>query len=120
MELAFSMPGHLKIRGGERKYVLKRAFADVLPASILSRPKEGFSVPMKHWLQHELAPMMHDLLAPDRVARRDWFEPAAVQGLIEAHLNGHDNHAHVLFALMVLERWAQAFIDAPQPTPTAL
>ena len=113
MELAFSMPGTLKIRRGDRKHVLKRAFADVLPASILHRPKEGFSIPMKNWLQRELAPLMHDLLAPERVAQRDWFEPAAVTGLIEAHLAGHDNHAHVLFALMVLERWAQVFIDGP-------
>jgi asparagine synthase (glutamine-hydrolysing) len=118
MELAFSMQGDLKMRRGERKRVLKRAFADVLPPSILHRPKEGFSIPMKNWLKQDLAPMMHDLLAPERVARRDWFEPVAVTDLVQAHLAGHDNHAHVLFGLMVLERWAQAFIDAPLPAPT--
>ena len=111
MELVFSMPGHLKIRGGVRKHVLKRALDGVLPPSILRRPKEGFSIPMKNWLKGELAPVMHELLAPAQVARRAWFEPATVQTLIDAHLAGHENHAHILFSLMVLERWAQACID---------
>ena len=115
MELAFSLPGRQKIRGGERKYVLKRALADVLPASILERPKEGFSIPMKNWLKRELAPLMHDLLSPARVRRRGWVEPEVVAARIAAHTAGRENHAHLLFSLMVLERWAQAFLDPAAP-----
>ena len=112
MELAFSMPGRLKIRRGVRKYVLKRAMADTLPSSILRRSKEGFSIPMKNWLKRELAPLLHDLLSPERIARRGWVEPRAVATLIDRHVGGHENHAHVLFSLMALERWAQAHVDA--------
>ena len=111
MELAFSMPGRLKMRGRERKLVLKRALADVLPASILERSKEGFSIPMKNWLKRDLAPLMRDLLAPERLRRRGWVEPDAVAARIAAHAAGRENHAHLLFSLMVLERWAQAFLD---------
>ena len=113
MELAFSMPGSLKIRRGERKYVLKRAMVDTLPPSILRRSKEGFSIPMKNWLKQDLAPLMRDLLSPERISRRGWVDPRAVAALIDAHTAGRENHAHVLFSLMVLERWAQAFVDAP-------
>ena len=112
MELAFSMPGHLKIRRGVRKYVLKRAMVDTLPPSILRRSKEGFSIPMKNWLKRELAPLLHDLLSPKRIARRGWVEPRAVATLIDRHVGGYENHAHVLFSLMALERWAQAHLDA--------
>ena len=115
MELAFSMPGRLKMRGRERKLVLKRALADVLPASILERSKEGFSIPMKNWLKRDLAPLMRDLLAPDRLRRRGWVEPEAVAARIAAHAAGRENHAHLLFGLMVLERWAQAFLDPAAP-----
>ena len=106
MELAFSMPGHLKIRNGERKWILKQAMRDVLPESILNRPKEGFSIPMKNWLRRELQPLMRDLLAPDRVAKRGLFEPKTVSQLMDAHTAGRENHAHTLFPLMVFERWA--------------
>ena len=115
MELAFSLPGHLKIRRRERKFVLKRALADVLPGAILDRSKEGFSIPMKNWLKRELAPLMRDLLSPQRLRRRGWVEPDAVAARVAAHTAGRENHAHLLFSLMVLERWAQAFLDPGAP-----
>jgi asparagine synthase (glutamine-hydrolysing) len=110
MELAFSMPGSLKIRDGERKWVLKRAMRGVLPDRILHRKKQGFSIPLKNWLRHELQPLMRDLLSPARVSARGLFEPAAVSALIDAHVAGRENHAHTLFPLMVFERWAQAHL----------
>ena len=70
MEMAFSMPGSLKIRGGERKYVLKQAMSNLLPESVLERPKEGFSIPMKTWLKDTLAPLMEELLSERRLRDR--------------------------------------------------
>ena len=111
MELAFSMPGHLKIRDGQRKFVLKRALAGQVPDRILHRNKEGFSIPMKNWLRRELAPLMDDLLSEERLRARGLIEPAAVRRMIDAHKSGRANHAHVLFSLMVFERWAQEFLQ---------
>ena len=111
MELAFSMPGHLKIRNGERKWILKQAMKDVLPATILNRKKEGFSIPMKNWLRKELQPLMRDLLSRDRVSRRGLFDPAVVEKLMDEHAEGRENHAHTLFPLMVFERWAEEHLS---------
>jgi asparagine synthase (glutamine-hydrolysing) len=107
MELVFSMPGSLKVRGGERKYVLKQALRGVVPDSILTRRKEGFSIPMKQWLRRELQPLMRDLLSPERIGRRGLFVPAEVTRLIDSHVAGRANYAHQLFSLMVLERWIE-------------
>ncbi len=109
IELAFSMPGDLKIRSGTRKYILKQALRGAIPDRILDRSKEGFSIPMKQWLKRELKPLMDRLLAPDRVAARGLIEPAETSRLIEEHCAGCANHAHVLFSLMVFERWAEEF-----------
>lgn len=111
MELAFSMPGHMKIRRGERKWILKRAMRDLVPASILERRKEGFSIPMKNWLRGQLKPLLLELLSPERMRRRGLFEPAEIQRLVESHLAGRENHAHTLFPLMVFERWATEHLD---------
>ena len=110
MELAFSMPGHLKIRNGERKWILKQALRGVLPERILTRKKEGFSIPMKNWLRRELEPLMRSLLAPGSVTARGLFQPAEVTRLVESHVAGRENHAHTLLPLMVLERWCQAHL----------
>jgi asparagine synthase (glutamine-hydrolysing) len=110
MELAFSMPGHLKIRNGERKWILKQAMQDVLPESILNRKKEGFSIPMKNWLRRELQPLMRDLLSRERIARRGLFDADVVAQLMNEQVAGKENHAHTLFPLMVFERWADAHL----------
>ncbi|HEX6162446.1 MAG TPA: asparagine synthase-related protein, partial [Vicinamibacterales bacterium] len=115
MELAFSMPGHVKIRNGERKWILKQAMKDVLPDTILNRKKEGFSIPMKNWLRRELQPLMRDLLSRERVARRGLFEPDVVMQLMDDHTAGKENHAHTLFPLMVFERWATEHLRPASP-----
>lgn len=111
MELAFSMPGRFKIRDGERKWILKRVLEGRVPASILRRRKEGFSIPMKQWLRRELAPLMERLLARERLERRGLFNPDSVARLMAEHRAGRENHAHLLFCLMVFERWAEAVLD---------
>jgi asparagine synthase (glutamine-hydrolysing) len=111
MELAFSMPGRLKVRDGERKWVLKRVLEGRVPPAILTRRKEGFSIPMKQWLRRDLAPLMERLLSPERVERRGLFAPARVAQLVREHREGRENHAHLLFCLMVFERWAEATLE---------
>jgi len=109
MELAFSMPGRLKIKGGTRKYILKKALEGMVPPAILARPKEGFSIPMKTWLRRELTPLMERLLAPARIRAGGLLEAREVARLIGEHRAGRANHAHVLFSLMVFERWREEF-----------
>jgi len=110
IELAFRMPGHLKLRGGTRKYVLKKTMEGVLPERILHRQKEGFSIPMKNWLRRELEPLMSDLLSRERVQSRGLFEWSEVDRLRREHADGRANHAHQLFPLMVFERWAEEYL----------
>jgi asparagine synthase (glutamine-hydrolysing) len=110
VELAFRMPGSLKLRGYRRKHILKQAMADKLPSRILNRRKEGFSIPMKNWLRSELRPLMESLLSRERIEARGLFEWPAVERRMREHLAGGRNHAHQLFPLMVFERWAQEFL----------
>jgi asparagine synthase (glutamine-hydrolysing) len=109
MELAFSMPGRLKMANGQRKYILKKAMQNVLPTRILERRKEGFSIPMKNWLRGELSPLADRLLSADRLEHRGLIDPLEVARLTRAHRERRANHAHVLFSLMVFERWAEEF-----------
>jgi asparagine synthase (glutamine-hydrolysing) len=119
MELAFSMPGDFKIRPAarrgfsttvDRKWILKRAMQGVLPQRILTRKKEGFSIPMKNWLRRELQPLMRSLLSAERISARGLFEPSEVRRLMDDHVAGRENHAHTLFPLMVFERWCDAHL----------
>lgn len=118
VELALTMPASFRIHGFRRKAILKRAFADLLPPAILRRGKEGFSVPMKHWLRGALEPMMRDVLSEDRIRRDGWFRPATVDRLIREHCANKFDHAHILWTLMLLCMWRDRYLSG-RPTEPA-
>ena len=112
VELVSSLPGHLKLKGLQTKWILKKAMADLLPEEILRRGKEGFSIPIKNWLQHELKPMMLDVLSPERIQKEGLFNVAYMEKLKKEHLEGTQNHSHRLWALMVFEIWMHKYMNA--------
>jgi len=102
------VPASLKLKGGDTKWILKRAFTEQLPETIRRRGKEGFSIPMKNWLRGPLKPMLLDLLDGSRIRGRGWFDADEVGRLIDEHLAGRENHAHRLWCLMSVELSIQA------------
>jgi asparagine synthase (glutamine-hydrolysing) len=85
--------------------------ATKLPDVILNRKKEGFSIPMKHWLKNELRPMMQEVLSPARIKREGFFNPSYIESLKTEHLNGNANHSHQLWSLMVFEMWRETYLS---------
>jgi asparagine synthase (glutamine-hydrolysing) len=109
LDLAMAIPAHLKVRAGERKYILKKAFAGRLPSAILGRGKEGFSMPMKNWLNREWNGLMHELLCEENLRSDGLFEPRVVARMMAEHESHRHNHSHLLWALMVFQLWKQRF-----------
>jgi len=105
VELAFRLPDRLKLDGRRTKIALKSIAARKLPAAAVYRPKQGFSIPIKTWLQTSLKPLMTDLLSPDRLRSEGVFEPDAVATLVREQLDGRENHSHILWSLMVFQDW---------------
>ncbi len=112
VEFALNLPSELKMVRGQTKVILRRAMAERLPRDVLEKPKQGFSIPLKHWLRGPLRPLMTDLLSASNIRRRDYFKPECVEGWISDHLEGRANHSHRLWALMVLELWHQKVLEA--------
>ncbi len=54
VEYVFSLPDHYKMKGLQRKYILRSAFEDFLPSTILQRSKKGFEVPLRKWFLEDL------------------------------------------------------------------
>jgi len=107
VELAWSLPEHWKLTAATSKVILRKAMSGLLPTEVLTKPKEGFSIPMKLWLGGPLRGLMHDLLHPDRIKLRGYFDPVCTERWKSEHVSGQRNHSHRLWALMVLEMWMQ-------------
>jgi len=110
VELAASLPSSLKLRGLRGKWLLKRAFADLVPAAILHRKKKGFSLPLRRWFRGELRDPARDLLLGSSARSRGLFRVAAVEQLIDRHQAGED-HGDRLWNLLALEVWFREMVD---------
>jgi asparagine synthase (glutamine-hydrolysing) len=111
VELAFRMPDHLKVQGRRTKVGLKRVAERRLPHECVHRPKEGFSIPIKHWLRTSLRPLLTDLLSPARLRAQGIFEPDSVARLVKEHLEGGENHSHLLWSMMVFQDWSDRWLS---------
>lgn len=105
VELALGLPDDLLATWQQSKILLKAIARRHLPATVVDRPKQGFSMPMKHWLRGVLRPLLEELLAPDRLREGGLFALDGVERLRREHLAGRADHAHLLWTLMVIEDW---------------
>ena len=111
IEFAASIPAELKVRGREKKWILRQALREWLPPEILDRPKQGFTVPLKDWFRHELKDLAHDvLLDPDSLGR-GYFHPQEVRSLLARHVAGTHDESKRLWSLFMFELWHREFVD---------
>jgi asparagine synthase (glutamine-hydrolysing) len=110
VELAFQVPDRLKIRRGVSKWILKRIAERYLPVEAVYRPKEGFSVPLKHWIAGAYRGLMDELLSENRIRQEGIFEWAEVERLKREHLSGRRNHSHQLWGVMMFQAWQDRWL----------
>jgi asparagine synthase (glutamine-hydrolysing) len=111
VEFVSRIPAGLKMRGGESKYIFKRAVRGLVPDEILDRPKQGFGVPVGEWINRELRERIRDTFADPRTRTRGVFEPAYVDVLLAEHERGRRDHSYALWSLFILELWHRAYVD---------
>jgi len=112
MEFAASLPVHFKLRGREKKYLLRRAARRLVPDSLLDRPKKGFSIPLARWFRGELRSMAFDVLLSRRAAERGIMSRPRVEALLRDHCEGRYEWHVQLWTLLMLELWFREFVDA--------
>jgi asparagine synthase (glutamine-hydrolysing) len=110
VEFAFSLPGNLKVRGFETKWIFKKTMERLLPRETIYRKKEGFSIPIKHWLKEDLRDMVGTYLDGKRLEAEGVFNASRVQDMIRAHMEGRENFSHELWALLVFEIWKENYL----------
>jgi asparagine synthase (glutamine-hydrolysing) len=110
IEFAFRLPGKLKLHGLTTKWVFKKTMERLLPRENIYRSKEGFSIPIKHWLRAELKDLMQSYLSETRIREEGLFNFAPIQRMMDAHISGRENYSHQLWALLVFEIWKENYL----------
>jgi asparagine synthase (glutamine-hydrolysing) len=111
MELAARMPSKYRLKGGQTKYLIKKALEPYLPRHIIYRRKQGFPTPLAQLFKGPLKQYVRDILVSERSFDRGLFEPARIRQLVDEHAGGVSDHHKLLWRLLVLELWHRTFVD---------
>ena len=111
IEFSLTIPAAAKLEGFRLKALLKAAFADVLPPTVVNRRKQGFMIPLSRWLRTTLRDLVDDTLAPERVRARGLWRPEVVARLVREHLAGARTHGDRIWTLVILELWMREYLD---------
>lgn len=105
-----TLPSDLKVRGLKKRYLFKRAVADLLPEKILQKPKKGFGVPIAEWIRTDrrVREALLDPVLDSQSLVREYVTPAGLRSIVEKHMRGRWDYGGWLWATMMLERWMRA------------
>lgn len=104
----------IRMRNGTQKHLLKKIAAEMIPAEVLNRPKQGFAIPLKQWFRNDTNSYAHDILSSERARQRGIFQPQFLQRLLQTDGTTRlANHSEALWTLLCLELWFETYMDEP-------
>jgi asparagine synthase (glutamine-hydrolysing) len=98
-----------KIGNNTTKYALREAFKDILPASVTTRKKLGFPVPIRHWLKNEMHDWAVDIIKNSETD--EYLNKENVLKMLEDHCSGKIDYSRRIWTCLIFMIWHQVFIE---------
>jgi asparagine synthase (glutamine-hydrolysing) len=112
VEFVTSLPARWKYRDGVKKYIFKKLAERLgIPKDLLYRRKQGFALPLVHWMRRDMKHELRDILLDARSTQRGYFDAGAVRRAVEEHISGTRDHPGVLWQMLVFEMWHRNFLE---------
>lgn len=104
------LDSNFKIRGNDRKYLLKKITHKYLPEEMMDRPKMGFGVPIVDWFRAELRDYLLHYLSESRLEEGGIFNVKEVLKLRDKYLNGESDEVNKIWLLIIFEMWREKWL----------
>jgi asparagine synthase (glutamine-hydrolysing) len=112
LEWVTSLSPDWKMGKRGQKYILTKLAERVgVPRQVLHRPKQGFALPLIHWLRHDLKELVLTLLLEPRTLQRGYFNEKGVRHLLGEFFHGRTNDYLQIWRLMMFELWQRSFLE---------
>lgn len=108
-ELALTLPDNLKWKSGVTKYILRKAFENILPESVRTRRKLGFPTPVRDWFTGDRA-NLYDLILKNPYIENH-LDVSYIKNLIDDHLTKKADNSRKIYLLLMLAIWYNVFIE---------
>jgi asparagine synthase (glutamine-hydrolysing) len=109
--LAFALPTRHKVRGLQKKVLLRKAAEPLLPRRIAHGRKRGFSIPAAAWLRGDLVPFARETLSRERMLGQGFFDPDAVTRVLDDHVSGREDRSRQLWGLLAFTLWHERHVE---------
>ncbi len=110
VELAFTMPGNLKLKEGITKYIYKKAVVDLLGKQTAYRKKQMFTVPIGEWFKNEISVLCKSIIESMPTDEGALFKKTEISHMFAEHQSGKTNFTKELRAIFSVEIWRRIFM----------
>lgn len=110
IDFAMQLPCDLKLHYLSRKFLLKKAVAQLLPKQVINRHKKGFNMPVAYWLTGELHDLTQDMLSIEQLKKHDFFNSTFIHKLISEHQAKIRDNRKQLWTLLMFQMWFARYV----------
>ncbi|WP_431157700.1 asparagine synthase (glutamine-hydrolyzing) [Winogradskyella poriferorum] len=104
-DLTNSLPEEYLLKGWNKKYILKEAFADKFAPNFLNKSKRGFGVPVGDWLRGSLNPELQSFIDPSFLKSQDIFNVDYITQLVKEHISGANDNSMRVWCYYIFQKW---------------
>lgn len=109
VEFCATIPNEMKIKYGQKKYLLKKAALNYLPAEIFKHRKQGFASPMTQWIRSDLKDYVADSLSEANIKAQGIFNYKAIKTVLDQHSNRRETHDKLIWSLIIFQTWQNMY-----------
>ncbi len=120
VEFSMKIPQEVKTRGKEKKYLLKKAFADLLPNDIIQRKKVGFSAPVSKWLRSDFGKSAEETILQSSIIEQGLINKSHMMNQFNEHRSGRSDHSLHIWTIFNLVSWHKHWIEGSAKTDSLL
>tara|TARA_R110002049_G_scaffold131005_3_gene289642 strand:- start:22502 stop:24403 length:1902 start_codon:yes stop_codon:yes gene_type:complete len=104
-DLTNSLPENYLMKGWNKKYILKEAFADKFSPGFLDKSKQGFGVPVGDWLRSSLKPELESYIEPKFLESQGIFNLNYITNLVKNHISGKEDNSLRVWSFYAFQKW---------------
>jgi asparagine synthase (glutamine-hydrolysing) len=102
-----------KMRNGTTKYIFRKLAQRLgVPREVLDRKKQGFSLPLVHWMRNELKEMILGVLVDPQTLKRGYLNEKGIRRLLEEHFQGRRDHSARIWRFLMFELWCRNVVQS--------
>ena len=110
IEYSWQIPPAMKIKNNQSKWLLRQVLYKYVPSRLIDRPKMGFSVPIAHWIRHELRDWSESLINDVQLEQEQLFNVNHLKKVFDQHMSGRHDHSHKLWTFLMFQSWYRHFL----------